>query len=267
MKEIISKTIITKSKLPNVEWVLNPYVGCTTGCSYCYARFMGRFTGHGQDKWGTYVDWKSNAVELLKKEAPKIKKKGGIVLLGSVTDSYQPLEKKLKLTREILKVLLENQIPISILTKSDLILRDIDLLEKFDYCEVGISLGTYSNEYKIFESRASSHIERINVLKMMYKKGNIKTYAFVGPIHPFISKMEDIFHEFYNYVDFAMGEIINLKCGNTEDVVASLQKNSSISVSEYFQIAKSDDFFNQNLNLFDSLCLKYNIPNKGFFKH
>ncbi len=126
--EIIAKTIITISKLPKVDFCFNPYVGCTHACVYCYARFMGRFTGHAGEQWGGYLDWKINAPELLRKELPKIKKKGGTVIMGSVTDCYQPVEGNLKITRKSLKEFLYNQISISILTKNKLAERDFDLL-------------------------------------------------------------------------------------------------------------------------------------------
>jgi len=63
MAEIIAKTIITKSKLPGVDYCFNPYIGCSHRCAYCYARFMGRFTGHANEQWGTYLDWKINAFD------------------------------------------------------------------------------------------------------------------------------------------------------------------------------------------------------------
>ncbi len=108
MAEIIAKTIITTSKLPEVDFCFNPYIGCTHACAYCYARFMGRFTGHAGEQWGRYLDWKINAPELLRKELPKIKEKGGTVIMGSVTDCYQPAEKNLKITRKSLKEFLKH---------------------------------------------------------------------------------------------------------------------------------------------------------------
>lgn len=138
MKAIKCKTILTKSKLPKVDYCYNAYVGCTHSCKYCYAEFMKKFTGHINDEWGKFIDYKENAVDILKKEVRKIEKDKW-VLMGSVTDTYQPIEKKLLLTRKSLEVFLEYQVPVSILTKSDLVMRDIDILMKFPKCEVGVS--------------------------------------------------------------------------------------------------------------------------------
>ncbi|MBU1622838.1 MAG: radical SAM protein, partial [Nanoarchaeota archaeon] len=139
IREIQSKSIITKSELPESEYCLNPYIGCSHGCIYCYARFMKRFTGHSEP-WGDFVDIKMNAPELARNSVKKIKKAGGVVLIGSVTDAYQPIEKKYQLTRNVLIELLKEDIPISILTKSALVTRDIDLLSQFSCCSVGLTI-------------------------------------------------------------------------------------------------------------------------------
>lgn len=141
IREIQSKSIITKSELPESEYCLNPYIGCSHGCIYCYARFMKRFTGHSEP-WGDFVDIKMNAPELARNSVKKIKKAGGVVLIGSVTDAYQPIEKKYQLTRNVLIELLKEDIPISILTKSALVTRDIDLLSQFSCCSVGLTITT-----------------------------------------------------------------------------------------------------------------------------
>ncbi len=101
IKKIQSKTILTKSNIPGVDYCINPYVGCSHGCVYCYASFMRRFTGHANEEWGKFIDIKINAPQVLEKEMIKNPKKG-IVLLGSVTDAYQPIERKYKLTRQVL---------------------------------------------------------------------------------------------------------------------------------------------------------------------
>lgn len=102
VKEIEVKSVITKSNLPGIDYVINPYVGCQHACVYCYADFMKKFTGHVGEKWGEFVDVKINSVETIKK--PKLENKN--ILISSVTDPYQPVEVKYKITREILKKLL-----------------------------------------------------------------------------------------------------------------------------------------------------------------
>jgi DNA repair photolyase len=123
---------------------------------------MRRFTGH-KEPWGKFLDIKENAASVLEKELKKAKK--GLVLLSSVTDPYQPIEKKYELTREILKTLLKYQFPVSILTKSSLVLRDVDLFKKFHNIEVGITITTTIDSIsKIFEPYSSRASERISTL-------------------------------------------------------------------------------------------------------
>ena len=104
IQEKSAKNVLTKSGLPGVDYVINPYVGCLHGCQYCYADFMRKYTKH-TEPWGKFSDIKINAPQALAKELHKIK--GGTVMLSSVTDPYNPLERKYTLTRKILKVLLE----------------------------------------------------------------------------------------------------------------------------------------------------------------
>src|SRR3989338_6288522 len=107
IKEIQAKTILVKSKLPESDYVINCYTGCSFACSYCYASFMGRFVGKNISDWGEYVYAKINAPELLKKELPKLKDKGKnvTILLSSVTDPFQAAEAKYKLSEKCLTVL------------------------------------------------------------------------------------------------------------------------------------------------------------------
>ncbi|MCD4705317.1 radical SAM protein [bacterium] len=266
MSEIKAKTIVTKSKLPEVDYCFNPYVGCTHGCTYCYARFMGRFTGHADEKWGTYLDWKINAPELLKKEILKIKKQGGTVIIGSVTDCYQPIEEKINLTRQCLEIFLEHQIPISILTKNVLVKKDFDLLRQFKHCELGVSISILDEQHqRILEPGTSNPRERITVLEEAHALG-IETYAFLGPIHPFLTNIEDIFKEVSPFVKFIMAEVPNLRCGNWKDFSEALIK-LDIDPSEYKRIAESDSFYKKIKGLIERLCEEKKIELRGIFRH
>ncbi len=129
IKEITAKSIITKSNLPAADYVINPYTGCTHACIYCYARFMRRFSGH-QESWEKFVDIKSNAPALIPEKYQKYQ--GKEVFISSVTDPYQPVEKKYQLTRAILKKLVPLQPLLTIQSKSALIARDIDIFKEFD---------------------------------------------------------------------------------------------------------------------------------------
>lgn len=181
VKEIEAKSVLTKSRIEGVPYCLNPYVGCQHGCAYCYARFMKKFSGH-TEPWGNFVDVKINAPQVLEKQLNKAKKE--CVSISTVTDPYQPLEKKYGITRKCLEILLQHEFPVSILTKSPLVLRDIDLLCSFPDVEVGITITTDNDEIRrIFEPRVPTIAQRLETLKGLHEKG-ISTYVFIGPILP-----------------------------------------------------------------------------------
>jgi DNA repair photolyase len=180
VKEVRASSILNKSKI--YDYCLNPYTGCQFSCRYCYARlFIRRFSGH-KEPWGEFVDVKGNAPELLKKQLIRARK--GKVWVSSVTDSYQPLEKKYGLTRKCLEELAKSQFPVIIQTKSELVLRDLDLIQEFEDIEVGFTITTDDEEVaKFFEPHASPVKQRLMALEKIHAQG-IRTFAFIGPILP-----------------------------------------------------------------------------------
>jgi DNA repair photolyase len=198
------KSILSKSGIPGVDYCLNPYVGCAHGCKYCYAAFMKRFTGH-TEPWGAFVDVKVNAPEVLDRQIKRTAR--GYIMLSSVTDPYQPLEKKYGLTRRCLEILLRHEFPVGILTKSPLILRDLDLIEQFDEMEVGITITTDDDEIKkIFEPETPPLDARIQALKEIHDRG-IRTYAFIGPLLP--QNPEKLAGRISPYVDSVLVDRMN----------------------------------------------------------
>ncbi|VAX26704.1 Radical SAM domain protein [hydrothermal vent metagenome] len=176
-REILAKNILSKSKV--FDYTLNPYIGCQHGCTYCYARFMKRFAGH-RERWGEFVDVKINAPELLDKEIKR--KKAARVWISGVCDPYQPVEGKYKLTRRCLDILVENDWPVTIQTRSPLVLRDLDLLKRSQKLEVGLTVTTADEEIrKIFEPKAPPVEERIKALAVLHSEG-VKTFAMIAPI-------------------------------------------------------------------------------------
>ena len=218
------KTIMGRSGISSVEYAINPYLGCGHGCVYCYARFMRRM-GHVGEEWGSFVDVKINALERLRKEAPRRSK--GIVLLSSVTDPYQPLERKYELTRGCLRILLEHQFPISVLTKSDMVLRDLDLLKGFDQCQVGFTITAYDDEVRrVFEPGASTVNARLAALHKISDEG-IPTYAFLGPILPYLSEegLGSLLDELAGSVSHVLVDRLNVKSGNMKTIREALSTN------------------------------------------
>lgn len=201
IKEIHAKSILSPSKI--YSYVINPYVGCQHACSYCYARFMKRFTGH-QEPWGEFVDVKINAPDLLKKEI--IRKKKDRVWISGVCDPYQPLEAKYRLTRQCLEILLQNDWPVVIQTRSPLVLRDLDVIQQFRNIEVGLSITTANDEIrKVFEPLAPSITERLRAIETLHQQG-IKTYVMIAPILP---EAEDLIEPLAGHVDHILIDRMN----------------------------------------------------------
>ena len=181
IKEKKARSILSKSGIPGIDYCVNPYTGCSHGCKYCYATFMKRFTGH-MEPWGSFVDVKINAPDVLHRQMKNASR--GNVMISSVTDPYQAIENQFKVTRRCLEVLLAYQFPVSILTKSSLVLRDLDLIKRFKEIEVGVTITTDDDQIReIFEPNAPSIESRLHALKELSEQG-IKTYAFIGPLLP-----------------------------------------------------------------------------------
>lgn len=181
IKEVSARSVLSKSGIPGADYCINPYTGCAHACRYCYATFMGRYSGH-TESWGTFVDVKVNAPEILKRETKRVTK--GSVIISSVTDPYQPAELKYRVTRKCLEALLPGDFSVDLLTKSPLVLRDIDLFSRFADIEVGITVTTDDDRIRrIFEPQAPPVQARIRALRTLREKG-IRTYAFVGPLLP-----------------------------------------------------------------------------------
>ena len=187
VKEIQAKTILSVSKV--YPYVLNPYTGCQHGCSYCYARFMKRVTGH-REPWGEFVDIKINAADLLLREIRK--KKRGRVWISGVCDPYQPLEAKYKLTRQCLEILVQHTWPVIIQTRSPLVLRDMDIMKDAQDFEVGLSVTTADDSIrKLFEPHAPPIPDRIQALEELHNAG-IRTYAMIAPVLPGAEGLADL---------------------------------------------------------------------------
>ena len=172
-KEIQAKSILSPCGIPGIDYVINSYTGCRFGCTYCYASFMGRFLkDKGIKDWGQYVYAKINAPELLIKELSKLKDKGkGLeIFLSSVTDPYQGVEAKYQLTRKCLEVIRDCGFEgnISILTKSNLVLRDVDIFKALKHVVVGLTVTSYNDSIsRYFEKYAPNVTDRFDALEKL----------------------------------------------------------------------------------------------------
>lgn len=198
----------TRTKIPGAKWVINQYIGCQYSCKYCYAKFMYRWYSYG--RWGSWVVVKENMPFLIKN-----KYVNGLVCMSSVSDPYQPIERRLKLTRSILENM-NKRIRLSILTKSDLVLRDIDLFKRFNDIEVGLTVNGFDIDIKRdLEPYSPSVSKRIDALKALHENG-VRSYAFISPIIPGLTEVEDIIGETEDFVDYYWFEFLNLKASGRE---------------------------------------------------
>jgi len=225
VREVLCKSALSRSRIYGVDYSVNPYLGCQHGCTYCYARFMARKSHRGEE-WGSFVDVKVNALQRL---APELRRgPRGLVLLSSVTDAYQPLERKYGLTRGALQLLAEYDFPTSLLTKSDLVLRDLGILRKMRNCEVGLTITTLDEEVKgVFEPLASSVKNRLEALRKLHEAG-VETYAFLGPLLPHLSedRLDELLDRLCEVgVNRVMVDRLNLKAGNWLPIRKVLSEN------------------------------------------
>jgi DNA repair photolyase len=180
------KSAISPSRLPGLDWAVNPYRGCGHSCAYCYAQDVTRF--EMARPWGDVIEVKTNIVSMLKRDLQK--RPRGVFGIGTVTDPYQPLEREYELTRGCLRVLKGAGAHVSILSKSDLVLRDLDILAGWPDAEVGISIGC-SNEQvaSIVEPGAPSPDRRFLALRELNRE-HVRTYLMAAPIIAGLSDSE-----------------------------------------------------------------------------
>ncbi|MDR1285781.1 MAG: radical SAM protein [Campylobacteraceae bacterium] len=235
IREISVKNLITKSKLPSVDFVINPYVGCPHKCIYCYAEFMKKFTNH-KEKWGDFLDAKTRYEKI---DIEKFKNHN--IFLSSVTDAYNPFEKKYNITKQVLERFANSGANISILTKSNLVLRDIEIFKKIPNINVGFSINTTNDDIrKEIEPHASSIEKRIEALKILHGEG-IDTWTFVSPIFPQITDFEKILELCKRFSNSFGFENLNLKNMCRERVLNYIQKRHKNLLPLYQEIYTCND--------------------------
>ena len=189
VREVRVRRALTRSGLPDIDYALNPYIGCSHGCIYCYARL---YTDRAEvrERWGEVVLVKVNLVELLRREATSVR---GVVGVGTVTDPYQPVEKEYGLTRESLRVLLRRGLRASIQTKSGLVARDKDILVEYrGSVDVGFTITTLDERVaRWLEPGAPPPRERVRALEGLSSEG-IRTWVFYGPVIPGVNDGDDV---------------------------------------------------------------------------
>lgn len=255
--EIECKTALSPSRLPGFDYTLNPYRGCEHGCKYCYAPNILRII---RKEWGKFVEVRRNIPKVLANELKN--KKRGVVGISTVTDPYQPLERSYKLTQYCLKQLLRYDFPVSIITKSALVTRDVDLLSRFSDAEVGFTITTCDDsERRLLEPNTSSIKSRITALEKCSKNG-ITTYAFLGPLYPTIDKygLKKLVEKVKDAgASKIMADRLNLKPGIWKSVYNSLGKGNTIGNTWREAVFEENKDYDMLFNLLKKLSREKGI--------
>ncbi|MBP9817181.1 radical SAM protein [Candidatus Shapirobacteria bacterium] len=277
INEITAKTILTKSGLPGADWVVNSYGGCQLGCTYCYAAQIARWH-HPDEEWGSYLDVKTNAPELLKNELNKLSRRDarpgvsthqnkiksskdfGFIFFSSVTDPYTGLEAKYHITRQCLQVFVDfgYEGAIGIQTKSPLVTQDIDILKKLKKVQVGFTVTTLDDQVARFlEPLAPPISARIEALKQLHDNG-VSTYAFVGPILPHFVNNKKAINELLDALQHAgVSEVwfehLNQSSKIKTRLYEYLQKNSPELIPDFESADTAEYRDNLNKIILDSM--------------
>lgn len=188
-KTIVREILVDRVLMPEGKdhYYINPYVGCMIACPFCYvidrADFSRSLEGLPRLPWGHYLDVKTNAAEVLRRETASVTR--GIVRMSPIlTDPYQSIERNYRITRQCLEVLLDTNIAPVVLTRAPRILDDLELLQRFRRALVGFSIPTDDDAYRrIFEPNADPIEERFAALRALHAAG-VKTFAVIQPVLP-----------------------------------------------------------------------------------
>ncbi|AAT44085.1 SPL family radical SAM protein [Picrophilus oshimae] len=194
--EINARSAIGKSKMKELDYTFNPYIGCSHGCLYCYA--MDFSPNEVNSDWGNVVFVRKNIIELLKNEVKGLKI--GRVGVSSITDPYMPVEAKYMITRSAIEILARNNFYVTIQTKSKLITRDIDLFSRYkNHIDAGLTITTLKNDVsRMIEPGAPRPDARVSALVDLSKR--IKTWIYIGPI---IENINDDLNDIENIIRIA----------------------------------------------------------------
>jgi radical SAM mobile pair protein B len=229
IRQIEAKSVITKTDVPVCDYAVNPYVGCTHGCKYCYASFMKRFTNHPEE-WGTFLD-----VKYWQKIKKPEKYAGKELFFGTVTDPYNPQEETYRRTRALLEQLKGSGVRISIQTKSDLVLRDVDLIKTFPDARVGFSINTLDEAFRADMDDAVSIERRLAAMKALHDAG-VRTTCFISPIFPGITDVPVIIDRVRDQCQLVWLENLNLRGSYKGPILAYIAEKHPELLPLYHEI-------------------------------
>lgn len=262
LQRIQTKNYISKSSLPGYDFTINPYVGCSHGCKYCYASYMKKYSDH-EEPWGKFLDIKycDTPIAVNKVEHKR-------VFMSSVTDCYNMYEGRYGITRRILEQLVDVDFSLTITTKSKLILRDIDILERFKNLTIAISINTLDEQFKKDMDHASSIKDRIHTLQVLHHHG-IRTVIFLSPIFPGISDVLAIMAVTKEFVDEYWLEDLSLRGPYKKDILQYIKVKYPQHYPLYQAIYLNHDYSYVQSLIHDlqEYAKNHNIAIQNYFHH
>lgn len=216
IRETVAKSILVRSRLPGVDFAANPYTGCAHACVYCYASYMAR-RSQQTGQWGSFVDVKTwPPLKSSKRLA------GKTILISSATDAWQPVEAEYGRTRLLLEQLYGSGCKLTILTKSDLILRDLDLLKGFNDLAVFWSINTTEDTIRM--DRATTVSGRLEAMRLFHE-ARIRTGCFIAPVMPGLTDINAIRQRCTPFCDIFWQDRLNLRQNNRAVVLDFIKRN------------------------------------------
>lgn len=256
------KTYLSKSKIPGFDYVINPYVGCPHKCVYCYAEYMRKFTGHSEE-WGEFLDVKACDVPLRPSKLFRAR-----VMLSSVTDPYNPYEEQYELTRKMLRQLLICQAHVYILTKSSLVLRDLEFFKQMARCEIALSFSSSDDAFRqLAEPGSSSVADKIAALKTLHEAG-VKTAVMAAPLFPGLTDWKNIIALTRPYTDRYGFDSLNMRPAYQKKVIGFMEKHYPQLLPLYSDIylrEEPGDYWIKLGQEITEFCRKENIPADVYF--
>lgn len=261
--EVNVKTYLSKSKLPGVDYTINPYVGCPHKCVYCYAEYMKKFTAH-PEPWGEFLDVRRCPVPL----RPYLLFHTH-VMLSSVTDAYNPYEKDFRLTRKLMEQLVFCQAHVQVLTKSPLIVRDIDLFKKLPSFEGALSFSSAQESFRqLAEPCAGTVQEKLNALKTL-KENGLSTAVVIAPIFPQITDWKEIIALTRPYTDRYHFDALNMRPAYQKRVMVFISLYFPQYLELYSSIYEQQDlsYWHRLQEEINDFCQREHIQGRADFKH
>ena len=250
------KTALSRSGLPDLDYALNPYIGCAHGCLYCYARGYVRIA-EVSERWGRLVYIKENLLDVLRRDVRRLKP--GTVGVSTITDPYQPIEAAEELTRRAISSLLKSGFRVSVQTKSPLVLRDLDLLLEYPKSvDVGFTIITMDVAVaSTLEPGAPPPRARAEALASISRAG-IRTWLFYGPVIPGVNDGVEHLEGVLRPLRGSVGLVLVDKLRVTPEVRRSLGRALANPV-KVFRLALDRDWWSRTVRSFKRLCLELGV--------